>query len=124
MTTFSSTDGNSQDFPVPDRSDSIEDRLQTARMRLIRCREDLADTCREVRGLRREKRRAHRRELRAKAGPRLVTSFSVTLAITGSAAFAIAVVLLTMGELSKAKDVLAFAGVAWGGAAAIRTRRK
>jgi hypothetical protein len=56
-----------------------------------------------VRALRREKRRGHRRELRAKVGPRIVTAFSVTLAITGSAAFAIAVVLLTMGELSKSR---------------------
>ncbi|MEU6102762.1 hypothetical protein [Streptomyces flaveolus] len=48
----------------------------------------------------------------------------MTLAVTGSAVFAIAVVLLVMGELSKAKEVLAFAGIAWGGAAAVRTRRK
>jgi hypothetical protein len=44
----------------------------------------------------------------------------VGLAVLG----AVAVVLLLMGEFSAAKDVLTFAGVAWGGAAAIRTRRK
>ncbi|WP_159038946.1 MULTISPECIES: hypothetical protein [unclassified Streptomyces] len=46
------------------------------------------------------------------------------LAVLGAVAFVIAIVLLLMGEFGAAKDVLTFAGVAWGGAAAMRTRRK
>jgi hypothetical protein len=94
--------------------------LQVAETQLACCREGLTLARREVRSLRRQERRERRRELRAKVGPRVVVFSSVGLAVLG----AVAVVLLLMGEFSAAKDVLTFAGVAWGGAAAIRTRRK
>ncbi|WP_119580647.1 hypothetical protein [Streptomyces europaeiscabiei] len=124
MTTLPPRDGNGQNFPAPEHAESVLNPLHLAEDRLVRCRKDFAEARRDVRSLRREERRARRRELLAKAGPRVVTISSLTLAVIGSVAFAIAVVLLVMGEFGKAKDLLTFAGVAWGGAAALHTRRK
>lgn len=124
MTTLPPLGDNGQDSPVPDRAEPVGVRLQVAKTRLVCCREVLILARREVRSLRRQERRERRRELRAKVGPRVVVFPSVGLAVLGAVAFVVAVVLLLMGEFSAAKDVLTFAGVAWGGAAAIRTRRK
>jgi len=124
MTTMPPRHDNGQHLPAPDPAGAVEDRLQLAEVRLVCCRDELADARREVRALRRQERRERVRALRAKVGPRISACCFVGLAGTGSAGFVVAVVLLLMGELSKAKDVLTFAGVAWGGAAAIRTRRR
>ncbi|MDU0258403.1 hypothetical protein RVN83_36365 [Streptomyces sp. PU10] len=124
MTTFSSRDGKGQDLSMPERSESFENGLQTVGMRLIHGHEDLTHACHDGRALRREKQRGRRRELRAKASARVVTLSSLALAVTGSVAFAVAVVLLVAGASSTAMDVLTFAGVAWGGAAAIRACRR
>jgi hypothetical protein len=124
MTTLPPLGDDGQDLPAPDRAEPVGVRLQAAEIRLACCRADLTRARRDVRSLRRQQRRERLRELRAKVGPRVVVFTSAGLAVLGAVAFAVAVVLLLMGEFSAAKDVLMFAGVAWGGAAAIRTRRK
>ncbi|MEU0287493.1 hypothetical protein [Streptomyces sp. NPDC006147] len=124
MTTLPPRDDDREDFLKPDRARSVEAHaLQVAEIRLACCREGLTDARREVRALRRQARRARRRALRVKVGPCLGVLSSVGLAALGGVAFVVALALLLMGEFSVAKEVLTFAGVAWGGAAAIRTRR-
>ncbi|MFF5759814.1 hypothetical protein OHA09_36290 [Streptomyces longwoodensis] len=124
MTTLPPRDGDGQDLPTPFRAPRAGIGLLAAETRLACCREDLARARREVRSLRRAERRQRRRAIRAKIGPRVVGACSRGLAVVGVIAFIIAIVLLLSGESSAARDVLAFAGVAWGGASAVRTRRK
>jgi hypothetical protein len=124
MTATPSGDSKSANVPDPIAEDSVRARLKIAENKLTCCRDNLADARRDVRGLRRQNRRERRRELRSKAARAAVTTFSVALAVTGTIAFLLAVVLMAMGNFGDAKDALGVAGVAWGGASAIRRPRK
>ncbi|MGX1760664.1 hypothetical protein ACWIG5_27745 [Streptomyces lydicus] len=121
MTTMHRDDDQGQNFPrVQIEGDSVSELLAQAERELGYRRNEFVAARKEFRVQQRRVRRDRRRELRKRTAHVAGATLPPTLALIGTVAFTVAVILLAMGNVSVAKDFLAVSAAAWGGVAAFR----
>ncbi|MFB8314694.1 hypothetical protein ACFC5T_40250 [Streptomyces sp. NPDC055961] len=115
MTTMPFQREESQDSPVPSLLNSTVDEILAQIEHEAKCRR------REARALRRRIRRQRRRAqpLHLRIVRTTSTVASAGLAVIGTAAFVASGVVFLRGDMDTAKNLLALASAAWGGAAAV-----
>ncbi|GAA5216963.1 hypothetical protein [Streptomyces thinghirensis] len=120
MTTAHRDNDSGQDFPRVPIEAPVEALLAQAEHELTYRRSEFVAARTEARIQRRRARRDRRHALRKRAAHVAGATLPTAFALTGTVVFAAAAVLLLVGNFDAAKDLLALAVAAWGGATAFR----